>query len=226
MILQLTGGSWIFTTSAIDGNYPNWRQVLPDLKGRTSTISFGKCDLETLGKLKGDTVGFLVKPDGVRFAIYDKAADEWNLIPPRDTTHKGTASRVFMKPEYLKRALDAGSTQAVIGHEFDPVLFTGPGQLVVMPLRISGTSIPGRKTKPTQPGKTMNQNQATPPTSPAQAAFESLRTLKAGLRENIGTVDTAMRQLKEMQADHRATQKDMKSIRGTLKSLKNMAFPN
>ena len=36
--IELTSFGWTFVAKAIDGNYPNWRQVLPDPSGLKTTI--------------------------------------------------------------------------------------------------------------------------------------------------------------------------------------------
>jgi hypothetical protein len=187
--------------------------------------------------MNGESIGFLVSDDEVRFVTFDKEANKWTTHLARDSELKGPASKVFLDPKFLKRALDAGATEVCMAEEFDPILFRGKGQLVVMPLRVTGPAIPGNKPEPQQkePRKpvvppqpkpmqsnTPNQNKATP----SELALESLKTLKVQLRESIGHVDNTMRHLREAQAHQRATQKDIKTIRGTLQSLKKVAFPN
>lgn len=237
-MIELTAGPWTFTVPAINGNYPNWRQVIPDVRTRLSRLTLGKDDVATLRGMNGDSIGFLSKPDEVCFVTFDNEANKWISRPAKDSSLKGSPSRVFVDPKYLKRALDAGVTEACMADESDPILFRGKGQLVVMPLRVSGPAIPGSEPKPKQqqqpqkpvaspPPKPMQRTEPTPSQStPAQAALESLRTLKGQLRESIGLVDIAVRQLKDVQANHRATQKDIKTIRGTLQSLKKVAFSN
>ena len=246
-MIQLTAGPWTFTTPALEGNYPNWRQVIPDVRTRLSRLTLGKDDIATLREMNGDSIGFLSKPDEVRFVTFDKEAQKWTANIAKDSSLKGPPSRVFIDPKFLKRALDAGVTETCMAAESDPVLFRGQGQFVVMPLRVSGPAIPDRKPEPQRepepqqlkkpqqtqklvaptPPKSMQTTPPNPnPITPAQAALESLRTLKGQLRESIGLVETAVRQLKDVQADHRATKKDMKTIRGTLQSLKKVAFAN
>jgi|GEM_PF-2683271 len=42
-----------------EGNYPNWRQVIPEVRSRLSRLTLGKDDIATLRGLKGDSIGFL-----------------------------------------------------------------------------------------------------------------------------------------------------------------------
>ena len=232
-MIQLTTGPWTFTTPAIDGNYPNWRQVVPTLQSRPTRLTLGKSDLATLRDLKGESIGFRSKVGEVSFVSYDKEANKWNNHRAKDSTCQANC-QVFIDPKFLKRALDAGATEACMAEELDPILFRGTGEFVVMPLRVSGPPIPDSQPKPKPPRpaappqpKPMQKAEAKPnKATPAQAALESLRTLKGQLRESIGLVDTTMRHLRDAQADHRATTKDIKTIRGTLQSLKKVAFPN
>ncbi|MDB4759258.1 DNA polymerase III subunit beta [Akkermansiaceae bacterium] len=235
-MLQLTAGPWTFTTPAIDGNYPNWRQVVPEARTRPTRLTLGKDDIATLREMKGESIGFLSKPDEVRFVTFDKEANKWNTHQAKDSTCQGNC-QVFIDPKFLKRALDTEVHEACMAEELDPILFRGKGQLIVMPLRVTGPPIPDKDPKPKQkePPKpvappqpkpmqsnTPNQNKSTP----SELALESLKTLKTQLRESIGLVDQAMRNLRDAQANQRATQKDIKTIRGTLQSLKKVAFPN
>lgn len=231
-MLQLTAGPWTFTTPAIDGNYPDWRKVVPNPQSRPTKLTLGKGDRASLRELKGESIGFLSNAGEVSFVSHDKETSKWNTHRAKDSTCQGSC-RVFIDPKFLKRALDVEVHEALLADEIDPILFRGKGQLVVMPLRVSGPEIPEpkpkpqpQKTKASSPHKTMPITEHQTPVTPAQVALESLRTLKGQLRESIGLVDTAIRQLRDVQADHRATQKDIKTIRGTLRSLKNIAFPN
>jgi|GEM_PF-6185917 len=237
-MIQLTAGPWRFTVPAVEGNYPNWRQVIPEVRSRLSRLTLGKDDIATLRGLKGDSIGFLSNADEVRFVTFDKEANKWITHLTKDSSLKGPPSRVFLDPKFLARALDADLTEVCMADECDAILFRGKGQLVVMPRRVAGPAIPGQETEARQqepknpvapaPPKPMENNTPNPnPTTPAHdAALESLRTLKGQLRESIGLVDESLRHLREMQVDHRATKKDMNTIRGTLQSLKNVAFAN
>ena len=68
--IELTSFGWTFVVKAIDGTYPNWRQVLPDLSGLKTNIMIptNVVDefVEIIGKLPCDAINHPVglKLDG------------------------------------------------------------------------------------------------------------------------------------------------------------------
>ena len=233
-MIRLTAGPWVFTTPALEGNYPNWQQVVPDLSSRPNRITLGPDDLAALREINGEACAFLCHEGRVAFASQQKDSGQWSILKSRDSRGKGPGCRVSLNPTFLRRALEVEPREVCLGEETDPVIFRGKGRLVVMPLRISGPGLPDQppKTKPKPkpapaPSKTMQKNKPNPSDiPPAEHALETLKTLKGQLRESIGLVDQTLRHLREAQANQRATQKDIKTIRGTLQSLRKVAFDN
>jgi hypothetical protein len=233
VMIRLSAGPWTFITPAIEGNYPDWRQILPELHRRPTRLALGQDDLKTLGNFGGDKIGFNVTAQELRFLSHDPKADRWSQHLARDSRSQGPATTVYLDPRFLGRALRAGAEDVYLAGEYDPILFRGKGELVVMPLRVGGPALPVAETKPptqdqtaTAPPKTMEKKPHNPHQDPpGELALETLKTLKGQLRESAGLVDQALRHLREAQARQRATQKDIKTIRGTLQSLKKVAFP-
>lgn len=233
-LIQLKVGSWTLTTPAIEGNYPNWRQILPDRQQLKSKFTLGSNDLPILKGLTGESIGLVSNDNRITFVSHEKENGKWIHHPTRTSMGSGPDCWIFLNPKFVSRAINAGLVQAHVGDSCDPCLFIGQDRaLVVMPMRVSGfpesPPKPKKQPKAITPVKLkpMRTNTAPPSNNtPSQAALESLRTLKGQLRENIGLVETAIRQFKEAEANQRATQKDLKTIRGTLKSLKSVAFPN
>jgi hypothetical protein len=236
VMLRLTAGPWVFTTPAVEGNYPNWQQVVPDLSTRPNRITLGPDDLAALREINGEACAFLCRDGRVAFASQQKDNGQWRLLESRDSRCKGPGCRVALDPKFLRRALEVEPGEVCLGEETDPLIFRGKGRLVVMPLRISGPDFldlppkpnPNPPPKPAPvPSKTMQKNKPNPSDiPPAEHALETLKTLKGQLRESIGLVDQTLRHLREAQANQRATQKDIKTIRGTLQSLRKVAFDN
>jgi hypothetical protein len=234
--IELRSGPWTFHTPAIEGNFPNWRQVLPDERKLPCRLQLGEEDIATLRTLTGNSIALRARDGFVSFLHLSDDGKQWHQHRATGSIVKGPDACIVLAREFLNRALDAGLREVCIGAEHDPCLFKGQGDMIVMPLRISGPPLPGDKPKPHKPietrpaqkptSKSMKSNPTPPQPTPLEIVQESLRTLKGQLRESIGHVDTALRQLRDAQADQRATQKDIKTIRGTLQSLKKVGFPN
>lgn len=61
---QISSRRWMFISRQIEGNYPNWRQVVPDGSGTQTTIEF-EADVEAVLQ----TIQRMPCDDAVNFAI-------------------------------------------------------------------------------------------------------------------------------------------------------------
>jgi hypothetical protein len=110
-MIQLTAGQWTFTTPAIDGNYPNWRQVLPDLRSRPTRLTLGEHDVAALESTKAGTIGLEVAAVEPRFLLCDKDTQKWASLVAKDSESKGPPTTVHLDSKFFKRALDAGAKE-------------------------------------------------------------------------------------------------------------------
>lgn len=64
VFVEITSYRWTFETKAIEGTFPNWRQVLPELSGLKTTITIPANALdefaEIIGKLPSDSINHTV----------------------------------------------------------------------------------------------------------------------------------------------------------------------
>jgi len=147
--IGVKAGPWQFTTKAIDGFYPNWRQVVPaytDVENHI-VMSNSDCDLllKALPTLPGDSSVTLVGRDG-HFAIWAHGVEDkdWTVLQIPGATYQGAAvAFTTVDRNFLRQALESGMMRDIrFRDELSPLLSEDGkgGTHIVMPL--SGCNAP------------------------------------------------------------------------------------
>src|SRR6266404_4112413 len=131
--VELTSFGWTFVSKAIDGNYPNWRQVLPDPSGRKTTIKVSANALdefaEIIGKLPSDelnhSVGLKLDQRG-KLMLFGRAAGTGK---PTEVGFSGVEVTgkpvtVLLNRNYLAKALRFGLNEIQVQDALAPVRCT------------------------------------------------------------------------------------------------------
>ena len=170
--IELTSFGWTFVSKAIDGNYPNWRQVLPDPSGRKTTIKVSANAMdefaEIIGKLPSDelnhSVGLKLDQQG-KLMLFSRAAgtDKPTEVAFSAVEVMGEPVTVLLNRNYLLKALRFGLTEIQVQDALLPVRCTDQSgrQLIIMPIRVDGVT---PQPAPTQP------QPSSPPQKAAQAS--------------------------------------------------------
>ncbi len=147
--IGVKAGPWQFTTKAIDGNYPSWRQVVPHYTDVENHIvmSDSDCDLllKALPTLPGDSSVTLVGRDG-KFAIWARGVEdkEWTVLQIPGATYQGSAvAYTTVDRTFLRQALESGMMRDIrFRDEMSPILSQdgNGGTHILMPL--SGCNAP------------------------------------------------------------------------------------
>lgn len=143
--LQLTSRRWRFITRQIDGNYPNWRQVVPDMKAVKTTVEIENVEpiLQAIRRMPDHnptyhTIGLVVENGG--FLLLGKANredTEWFSVPIPNVKAEGENVRVNANREQMAKALEFGLTRIEIIDEMSPLRFVHEGrQMIMMPVRV------------------------------------------------------------------------------------------
>lgn len=146
---QIQSDRWTYVTRAIDGQYPNWRQVVPsDTRNWTKInleLSAAKKILNALPLLPGGeelnkpvvlaaTTGLVLRAKGK-----DQSCSTVLNVP--DATVSGAPVQVALNRSFLVKALEFGLHRIEIHSSLEPLLFRNAGKtMVVMPLRMDETS--------------------------------------------------------------------------------------
>jgi DNA polymerase III sliding clamp (beta) subunit (PCNA family) len=214
--IELTSFGWTFVAKAIDGNYPNWRQVLPDPSGRKTTIKVlgNAVDefAEIIGKLPCDefnhSVGLKLDQRG-KLVLFARASgtDKPTEVAFSAVEVTGKPVTVLLNRNYLLKALRFGLGEIQIQDALSPVRCTDQTgrQLVIMPIRMDGAtpqpvptqqpSSPPQKTAQASPtsGNNNMQNEnkngqpAASPRDPNKTAIETAVEQIDAAKSSIGT---------------------------------------
>jgi len=157
---QISSRRWRFIGRQIEGNYPNWRQVIPT-EFKTS-VEFDPASvqqiIQTIQRMPdhdaiNHTVGIEVKGNRVNVLCKPAADQPWMPVEINDATSKGPDVTVYLNRHLLIKALEFGLLRLDLIDAMSPLRFSNGGrQMIVMPTRPEGppqTSI----TAPSAPAK-------------------------------------------------------------------------
>lgn len=176
--LELRSDHWSFITKPIQGNYPNWRQVIPCTVPKTITVTLSEeavsLMLDALPRLPGSDdnyqpVDLIVANGQFSLSARAKGDPQASQVPVPGATVTGGDAQIRLNRSFVTKALRFGFTSFEITDELSPILFTAPGRkLVAMPIRLESSSSP----KPTpQP-----EAEAAAPSIPSAEAPEETPT--------------------------------------------------
>jgi DNA polymerase III sliding clamp (beta) subunit (PCNA family) len=211
--LQITSRRWHFVSHPREGNYPNWRHVVPanDSAATTVEVDAQKLDavLQTIKRMPchdpvNATIG--VANTGGKFHLLGKstATADWTRVPIEDARCTGKDTTVFLNRELLSKALGFGLACMDIIDATSPLrLSNGGRQMIIMPIR---TESANAKPAPS-PAPAAEQNNPPPqpaeqpkeePTMPEDNTTGAKRT-----PETKPALDTALAQLEVVRGDFR-----------------------
>ena len=143
--ISVRTGPWAFTTKAIEGTFPNWRQVVPTqtLRNRIEiTESDEQMLLRALPSLP-DCQYITLVGHGGKVSVWARAAEDpdWTRLTLPQSTHEGAdIAYSVLDRIFVREALEAGLFRSLsFEDELSPVLSrndTG-GTHVLMPMRAS-----------------------------------------------------------------------------------------
>jgi DNA polymerase III sliding clamp (beta) subunit (PCNA family) len=168
---QLSSRRWRFIGRQIEGNYPNWRQVLPT--EFASGIRFGDLDAlaDTIERLPehdiiNHTIGIERKERAVNLLWKPDKDQEWKRLPVAVDQLTGKDITIRLNRHYLIKALRFGLHRLDLTDSLSPMRFSHQGrQMIVMPVRPDATP----QYKPASPSKEATPSQ---PAAPSNAAIE------------------------------------------------------
>jgi len=242
--------SWSFLTREIEGQYPNWKQVVPQSSGKATKIILGEQALKQLlaviprlpgGDDSNHPVRLRTQSSQVFIEGRTQNARDWTTLPVTDAVAEGNSAFVVLNRDYLVPALQFRLNQLEIVDAFSPVTFWNGGKkMIVMPVKPDTTATPAK------PEKTTNESQTMPPTpqnplpggnaeahrnntnhdsrAPLKHALDQVEQLKTSLRELAGQVGEVASLLKAAEKERRGASREVESVRATLRSLQKVAL--
>ena len=140
---ELTLGAWTWQAKALNGNYPNWKRVVPERTAMTHYVSFQEDRAERLtrylksipdDKEHNNAVKLSRLPEvpdnlhlessnGMLFSILAEFDPNWNDLC------------FCVRKEFLLRLLDAGHRKIELNDAYGPIVGTGgTGEYIAMPI--------------------------------------------------------------------------------------------
>jgi hypothetical protein len=181
--LQIDSEHWSYVARAIDGQYPNWKQVLPTVDGKWTQVvldpSAAKDMLRAIPLLPGadtlnHTIVLEVGPDGLALKAQGAEQKDWTRILVDGARITGKSTEVAMNRDYLLRALRFGFSEIHINGSLTPVVFSSAAKtMIVMPVRLEGPpTAPATAKSDTAPPFT-SQPETTPAAPPSAPGVEN-----------------------------------------------------
>jgi DNA polymerase III sliding clamp (beta) subunit (PCNA family) len=136
--VRLDSDHWTFVSKPIEGQYPNWKQVVPPTEALKSHIILGEPGinmiLEALPLLPGNedlNQPVTLEVKGEYLTLKAKGKGDWTEIPiPAKVS--GLPVTISMNRKYLTKALKFGFTQVDIEDKTSPVVFSTKGKMLVI----------------------------------------------------------------------------------------------
>jgi DNA polymerase III sliding clamp (beta) subunit (PCNA family) len=173
-LVRIVAGDWTLTTKAVEGTYPNWRQVIPRSEDQRTEVTlpdeheFSKIVNGLPGSDLNDKPVDLVVQKGV-VAVKDSMGG--TPIPLVGAKAAGPDLTIRLNRDYLTKALDYGLTKVGLIDAMSPLHFTKEGrQMVVMPLRVADV-------RPATEPPTTDQEPKEAPPNPAPSEPQPERTM-------------------------------------------------
>ena len=270
-MLQISSRRWSFITRQIDGNYPNWRQVVPAPNQFNTTVQLSPEAIETVVTLIpkipchdaiNQTIGLRI--EGRKLSLRGRGASDtkWTDLEIGGAEVKGNQVAIYLNRDFLTKALKFGLGQIDIIDPLTPLrICNGGQQMIIMPIRADNPPpAAGKQPQAQEPGEAKpagseahqpapygaNQERGTMPrtttdttanggtngtnghetqagTKPAlETALAQIDTIKAGFREAIGDLNKLTDLLKQAAREQKAGDKEVQSVRQTLRSLQSV----
>lgn len=168
--VQIRSDRWCFITKAVEGVFPNWRQVMPSARDLRTGIDFSETAatflLEVLPKLPGNELpdrGLGLAVAGTRLTLLARSdpTEKWTEVEVAGVQVRGSPGAIHLNRGYVLKALRFGFRKVEWQDALSPLLFSSQGkQMVVMPLRMDDPKIAAAPATPATPPHPENPDPA------------------------------------------------------------------
>ena len=245
---QISSRRWRFIGRQMEGQYPNWRQVVPT----TFNASIIMDDLDPLADAidrlpdhdpLNHTIGIERKESAVNLLWKPDREQDWKRLPVTVHQLTGPDATIYLNRVYLTKALRFGLDRLDCIDPMSPMRFSHEGrQMIVMPTRPqtteaatpTPTAAPQDQETTPQPAATpstaaqeertrmVNDNNNTAEPITIDSIIIDTEALKTTIQDTLGEVSVLCKKLKTFQREHRTSIKDLQSVRQTLEKLQTV----
>lgn len=249
-VFRLESPWWSVTGRLLEGNYPNYRQVIPRPDQFKTIVNLSETALSAVTRLLPRLPGKQLanRPIGLRFEkgrfgllAHAENDEPWILHPVDRCEMKGPDVTLYLDRDYLIKATSFGLTQVNLIDQVSPVQFSRGGDLmIVMPVRaIAPDHIERPKLVPAVEQFASSPVPVPKPVVPAQPKPHSVEPPKKvpskdpliEARQQIAEADEALlsarqtlkgvrRSLHSARTQRSETKRELRGIRGLLHKLK------
>ena len=252
--VRLTTPRWDCLVKQIDGQFPNWRQCVPQDTEQWTRVLLSEAAIKQMLNLAGKLPGDDTEHRPLRLRIdkelhlegKNKDDKEFTSAQIPEVTITGKPVTTALNREYLQTALRCGLDEIRIHTELKPLLFMKPGKrMVIMPVNPKGpptasptagakpeTTTPPQPATEAQPERKTDMTTTTeskpsapkpaPAGDPLKLALDQIEAVRGHLRESVGALNRLTGLLKQVGKDNRSTEKEVASVRQTLRSLQGL----
>ncbi|MDF1862593.1 MAG: DNA polymerase III subunit beta [Verrucomicrobiales bacterium] len=142
---RIDGPHWSVTGKTVEGNYPNYRQVIPPSDQFKTRVTMSDPALEAINrliprlpgkKLANSPVGLHLEKGRLGLLARESNDEPWILHPIDTVATTGPDLCSFVNRDYLQKAVDFGLGEIHLIDAMSPVQFSREGDLmIVMPIR-------------------------------------------------------------------------------------------
>jgi DNA polymerase III sliding clamp (beta) subunit (PCNA family) len=175
---QIDSDHWSYQARAIDGEFPNWKQVIPANTSGWTNITLQTSAINTIiealpllpGNEDVNRAVTLVAGNGLLIKARGEDQPEWTKINVPNASVIGKAVEVALNRSFLFKALRFGLSEIQIQDSLSPLVFSAPGKtVIVMPVRMDGppeTPAPEPAAAAVQPLSQTENTPTAPPSTP------------------------------------------------------------
>ena len=212
---QIASRRWRFISNPHEGNYPNWRQVIPDAGESKTVIEMNPQTLDALLQtiqripchdVVNNTIGIAITDAKLHILGKSTGSTDWTRVPIEGAKCTGKDTTVFLNRELLSKALGFGLARMDIIDATSPLrLSDGGRQMIIMPIRTESATA--------KPAPAPAAEQTNPPPQPAEQPKEDKTTMPENNNTNASRIpetketkpslDTALAQLEVVRGDFR-----------------------
>lgn len=246
-IIQISSRRWRFISKQLEGQYPNWRQVVPEQSGNKTVITIDPSAIASVTQLiqrlpyheeQFRKIGIEWHNGQLRFMSKGDRDEPWERTVVSSAKGQGNDITIFCDRRLLLKALGYGLNNITLTEHLSPLRFHSEGkQMIVMPLRpnesdqapaSSSPAPPHRPLQmrpPLQPQPPSPQRMTTPPPLQAPTAsgeksvIEECIDLCLAIRDKFSELGL---KLKLANREQKTTAREMQSVRSTLRSLQGL----
>ncbi|MCX6908642.1 MAG: hypothetical protein NTY01_11435, partial [Verrucomicrobia bacterium] len=272
--IRFQSDHWDFTVKMTDGEFPRWRNVVPNQQDMVVKVEFGPEAVQLIKQVAprmpgfdhvNQPIGLAVKGNYLELKARKDHKDDWTVIPVPSVKIEGKPVTIHLNRTYLLQALEFGLTQFEAQDSLSAMRFRNGGrQMIVMPVNVEGTPPAQAQAKPAaagtpaptvappattttattpvsepkppavqpQPSTTATtERKTTMPKSETKTsengsaltkAVQQVEAVKDALREAIRGLNDVEDSLKLAQKERKVTDKEIDSVKSTIKSLQKI----